>query len=100
MVLCEVMPSAASIQRPASVIKAMNEGYRAVARSYRNVAVLDTWTLFADARGDGNALLAYFPDHLHPNTEGYRRWAAALRPVLARLLNVAGAARVTGPALK
>ena len=84
LILCEVMPSAASMQRPASAIKAMNERYRAVAALYRNVTVVDTWTLFADARGD--APLTYFPDRLHPNAEGYARWAAALRPVLARIL--------------
>jgi hypothetical protein len=49
----------------------------------RQVTVLDTWSLFADAKGDAPADL--FPDLLHPNAAGYAKWAAALRPVFATL---------------
>lgn len=83
VILCEVMPSATSMQRPASTIRAMNERFRAAARAHADVRVLDTWALFADANGD--APLAYFPDRLHPNADGYAKWAAALRPILARI---------------
>jgi lysophospholipase L1-like esterase len=83
VILCEVMPSAASKKRPAAAIKAMNALYRSEARGHSQVTVLDTWTLFADGNGDAPAAL--FPDLLHPNAEGYDRWAAALRPLLATL---------------
>ena len=45
------------------------------------MTVLDTWLLFADAKGDAKKL--EFPDLLHPNKLGYAKWAAALRPLLA-----------------
>jgi hypothetical protein len=47
------------------------------------VTLLETWPLFADAKGD--ALPTEFPDLLHPNLAGYAKWAAALRPVFATL---------------
>src|SRR5262249_1921937 len=40
-------------------------------------------TLFADAQGDAKS--AEFPDLLHPNGEGYRKWTKAVRPILATL---------------
>ena len=83
VILCEVMPSSAFMNRPASAIKAMNALYRAAAAGDPRITVLDTWTLFADA--DGDAPAAFFPDLLHPNADGYAKWAAALRPILARL---------------
>jgi lysophospholipase L1-like esterase len=33
-------------------------------------------------RGDGSMDLALAPDALHPNVDGYRRWAAELQPLL------------------
>jgi len=45
------------------------------------ITLLETWPLFADAKGD--AIAAEFPDLLHPNKTGYDKWAKALRPVLA-----------------
>jgi hypothetical protein len=83
IVLCEVMPSASTMKRPAAAIKALNAQYRAAVKGDPQVTVLDTWTLFADANGDAPASL--FPDLLHPNAEGYSKWSAALRPVLATL---------------
>ena len=47
------------------------------------MTLIETWPLFADAQGDAKE--AEFPDLLHPNQEGYRKWAAALRPILATL---------------
>ena len=45
--------------------------------------LLETWPLFADAKGD--AIPSEFPDLLHPNMAGYVKWAAALRPIFATL---------------
>ena len=83
IVLCQVMPSAASKKRPADRIKAINALYRAAVKNDARVTLLETWPLFADASGD--AIAAEFPDLLHPNDAGYAKWAAALRPIFATL---------------
>ena len=83
IVLCLVMPSSAEKNRSADKIRKLNEQYLALAKENPQVTVVDTWTLFADDKGD--AKLAEFPDLLHPNEAGYAKWAAALRPVLAKL---------------
>ena len=81
IILCKVMPSSASKSRPANKIKEINQLTFAQVKGDPQVTVLDTWTLFADAKGD--AKKAEFPDLLHPNKTGYAMWAAALRPLLA-----------------
>ncbi|MES2705199.1 MAG: GDSL-type esterase/lipase family protein [Verrucomicrobiota bacterium] len=83
VVLCKVLPSSASKSRPADQIKAINKLLAAAVRDQPQVTLVETWKPFADAAGD--ALPAEFPDLLHPNEAGYRKWAAALRPVLATL---------------
>jgi lysophospholipase L1-like esterase len=83
VVVCQVFPSSASKARPADKIKKINELCAAVVKGNAQVTLLETWPLFADARGD--ALPAEFPDLLHPNPAGYSKWAAALRPILATL---------------
>jgi lysophospholipase L1-like esterase len=83
IVLCEVMPSAASVRRPKDKIQTLNELYRAMIKNDPQITILETWELFADAEGD--AIPAEFPDLLHPNELGYAKWAAALRPVFATL---------------
>jgi lysophospholipase L1-like esterase len=83
IVLCQVMPSAAAMKRPAEQIRAVNALALAAVRNDPQVIPLDTWRLFADANGD--AQLSEFPDQLHPNAAGYAMWAAALRPVFATL---------------
>ncbi|MCC6235254.1 MAG: DUF1080 domain-containing protein [Verrucomicrobiales bacterium] len=83
IVLCEVFPSSASKLRPAEKIKKLNALYADLVRGDRQVTLLETWTLFADANGDARA--HEFPDLLHPNGDGYAKWAAALRPILATL---------------
>jgi len=83
IVLCQVMPSAASKKRPADQIKALNVLYRAAVKNDARVTLIETWPLFADAAGD--AIAAEFPDLLHPNEAGYAKWAAALRPIFATL---------------
>jgi lysophospholipase L1-like esterase len=83
IVLCQVMPSAASKKRPSDRIKALNALYRAAVKNDARVTLLETWPLFADGAGD--AIAGEFPDLLHPNEAGYAKWAAALRPVLATL---------------
>jgi lysophospholipase L1-like esterase len=83
VVLCQVFPSSTSKQRSADKIKQINELYAAAVKGDGQVTLVETWTLFADPKGD--AKQDEFPDLLHPNKLGYDKWAAALRPVLATL---------------
>jgi lysophospholipase L1-like esterase len=80
VVLCEVLPSSATKNRPAEKIRRLNDLYIAAAADQPQVTVLDTWSLFKDVHGDAKEL--EMPDLLHPNIVGYAKWAAALRPVL------------------
>jgi hypothetical protein len=43
----------------------------------------DTYSIFADE--EGNAKKAEFPDLLHPNSPGYAKWTAALKPIFSKL---------------
>ena len=83
IVLCQVFPSSASMGRPVDKIKKVNQLYAAAVKGNAQVTFIETWPLFADAKGD--AIAAEFPDLLHPNMAGYEKWAAALRPVFATL---------------
>jgi lysophospholipase L1-like esterase len=83
IVLCQVFPSSATKSRPADKIKKLNQLYAEAVKGNAQVTLVETWPLFADAKGD--AIPAEFPDLLHPNMAGYAKWAAALRPVLATL---------------
>lgn len=81
IVLCLVFPSSASKKRPSEQIKKINQLIATQFKGNQQVTILDTWTLFANARGD--AKKAEFPDLLHPNRVGYQKWLAAIWPVLA-----------------
>jgi len=83
VIVCQVFPSSETKKRPAAKIKEVNERYAAAVKGDPQVTLLETWTLFANEQGD--AKVSEFPDLLHPNQEGYRKWAAALRPILATL---------------
>jgi len=83
VVLNLVFPSSATKKRPAESIRQINELYAKAVRGDSLVTVVDTWSLFANAAGDAKP--EEMPDLLHPNEAGYRKWAGALRPVLATL---------------
>jgi lysophospholipase L1-like esterase len=83
IILCQVFPSSATKSRPSDQIKRLNQLYMEAVRGNAQVTMLETWTLFADPKGD--AIAAEFPDLLHPNQAGYAKWAAALRPIFATL---------------
>ncbi|MFK8115573.1 MAG: GDSL-type esterase/lipase family protein [Rubripirellula sp.] len=83
ILLCDVFPSSATKSRPADKIKELN---RLVAESVKGdsqITIVDTWTLFANE--DGDAKKEEFPDLLHPNGIGYKKWQHALRPFFATL---------------
>jgi lysophospholipase L1-like esterase len=84
IVLCQVMPSSATKEgRTAEKIKQLNSLYAAAVKGDPQVTFIETYTLFANKEGD--AKKEEFPDLLHPNKEGYIKWAAAVRPILATL---------------
>jgi len=83
IVLCRVFPSSESKKRPADKIKKLNQLYATAVKGDERVILLDTWTLFANDKGDAKP--EEFPDLLHLNEAGYKKWAAALRPILATL---------------
>jgi len=83
VVLCQVMPSSTSRQRPAEKIRELNRLIAAAAKGKTQVTVVDTFTLFANEQGD--AKREEFDDLLHPNRAGYGKWKAGLWPILATL---------------
>ncbi len=83
IIVCQVFPSSETKKRPADKIKKVNELYAAAVKGDKQVTLIETWKLFANEQGDAKA--AEFPDLLHPNKDGYVKWAAALRPILATL---------------
>jgi len=83
VIVCSVMPSHASKQRPADKIRKLNALVDELVQKDAGCIRCDTWSIFADA--DGNAKPDEFPDLLHPNAAGYAKWVAALNPILAKL---------------
>jgi lysophospholipase L1-like esterase len=83
VIVCRVMPSAASQQRPAAKIQRLNTLVDEMVARDPQCSLCDSYTLFADEQGD--AKKAEFPDLLHPNAAGYAKWVAALNPLLAPL---------------
>lgn len=83
IVLCQVFPSSETKKRPAEKIRKLNQLYAAAVKGDTQITLVDTWALFANTQGD--AKVEEFPDLLHPNTAGYAKWAAGLRPIFATL---------------
>ncbi len=83
IILCQVFPSSIRKGRPAEKIKEVNKLYAAAVKGNKQVTLIETWPLFANAQGDAKP--GEFPDLLHPNKAGYAKWAAAIRPILATL---------------
>jgi lysophospholipase L1-like esterase len=83
VVLCNVFPSSATKTRPVEQIRKINQLCYALLKDEPQVTWLDTWSLFANPQGDAKP--EEFPDLLHPNSAGYIKWTAALRPVLENL---------------
>ncbi len=83
IVVCMVFPSSEEKSRSAEKIKQINKLYAAAVQGDKQITLLDTWTLFANAAGDAKP--EEFPDLLHPNDVGYAKWTRALQPILATL---------------
>ena len=83
VIVCRVMPSTASRQRPAAKIQKLNSLVDELVARDPQFIRCDTYGIFADEQGD--AKKAEFPDLLHLNAAGYAKWVAALNPLLAPL---------------
>jgi len=83
VILTQVFPSSETKKRPADKIKKINELYIAAIKGNPQVTLVEVWPTFANA--EGNAKKEEFNDLLHPNKDGYAKWAAALRPVFSVL---------------
>lgn len=83
VVICAVMPSSHKKNRPAYLIKKINQLVLEATTDQPQVTIVDTWKLFANDQSDAKP--EEFPDLLHPNNVGYAKWAMALRPVFATL---------------
>ena len=81
--LCQVFPSSETKKRPADKIQQINARMDDVMKTEPQAIRCDTYSIFADANGD--AKKEEFPDLLHPNAAGYAKFAAALRPIFAKL---------------
>ncbi len=83
VIVCKVMPSSATKNRPADKIKQINALVDDLVATDPLCFRCDTWTIFANDQGD--AKVEEFPDLLHPNAAGYAKFAQALRPIFAQL---------------
>jgi hypothetical protein len=54
-----------------------------LAKEKEQVTLVETWKIFANESGD--AKTEEFPDLLHPNDAGYKKWSSAIRPVFIKL---------------
>jgi len=81
IVVSLVFPSSEIQKRPAAKIKEINQLYVAAVEGDPQITIIDTWTLFADNQGDAKQV--EFPDLLHPNALGYKKWAKSLIPIFS-----------------
>jgi gluconolactonase len=98
VIVCKVMPSDATKKRPSDKIRRINVLVDEIVKSDKGFVRCDTWTPFADDQGD--ARNREFPDLLHPNKDGYAKWAAALRPIFAQLRLTAESGGIIAPGAK
>jgi lysophospholipase L1-like esterase len=84
IILCRVMPRNPASNVLDENVRALNARIDALAAADPDIHLVDTYSAFLTSNGVWDA--AYFIDGVHPNTDGYRRWAELLQPVLARAL--------------
>jgi len=83
VIVCKVMPSQASKNRPADKIRKLNALVDDLVKADPQFIRCDSWSIFANDQGDARP--EDFPDLLHPNAAGFAKWAEALRPLFAKL---------------
>lgn len=83
VIVCKVMPSSETRQRPSDKIRKLNALVDELVKADPKCVRCDTFSIFANE--NGNAKKAEFPDLLHPNGTGYAKWVAALMPIFKEL---------------
>ena len=83
IIVCEVMPRSDRNLHVEGKIQQLNSLLEDYVKGQSNMAICDTWSIYADANGDCSKDI--FPDFLHPNAAGYVKWAAQLNPIFAKL---------------
>lgn len=78
-------------ETPDDPLRQLNARINAILETYAN----DESVFFQDINevfleDDGRLPKSVMPDLLHPNTEGYRRWAKAIEPTLTRVMMADG----------
>ena len=80
VIVCKVMPSRHQI---AGQIEQLNTLVDEIVKRDPQFIRCDTWSIYADK--NGGCPKDEFPDLIHPNATGYAKWAAALKPIFARI---------------
>ena len=83
ILLCETFPCAPDDYRPVAEIRRINSLYAKTWTDDSQVIIVDTYARLAGA--DGASLPVLLLDRVHPNSAGYKVWAATLQPVFSRL---------------
>ncbi|HMP81587.1 MAG TPA: GDSL-type esterase/lipase family protein [Verrucomicrobiota bacterium] len=83
VIVCKVMPSDSSKQRPADKIQRLNALVDEIVAADAQFIRCDTYSIFANE--NGNAKKDEFPDLLHLNAAAYAKWVGALDPILSKL---------------
>ncbi|HUA39655.1 MAG TPA: GDSL-type esterase/lipase family protein [Candidatus Sulfopaludibacter sp.] len=83
VIVCQVMPRSDRNLHAAPRIEKLNALVMAAIQNDPQFTPCDTWSIYADKNGD--CPKDQFPDLLHPNAAGYEKWAAALKPIFAKL---------------
>jgi lysophospholipase L1-like esterase len=80
VIVCKVMPRHPQF---AEKIKRLNSLVDDFIKNDNHIIPCDTWSIFADE--NGGAKKEEFPDLLHPNAAGYKKWKMALDTIFEKL---------------
>jgi lysophospholipase L1-like esterase len=92
VVVCKLTPRGAVPGLFPERILQLNRSLDSAFAGDQNTIVFDTWSLFADRRGE--PWPDDFPDRLHPSSGAYAKWASALQPVLTQCLRLPASAPI------
>jgi len=74
-------------EQPNGELRKINDGINKIIKEYddgKHIHFLDINHVFLDE--NGILPKSIMPDSLHPNTEGYKRWAKAIEPTVKKLM--------------
>ena len=84
IIVCRVMPRSDQHLRFVDNIEKLNAMIDRFVKNQPGVVECDTWSIFAEPDG-GCQPDDFHADLLHLNQKGYEKWAAALKPIFAKL---------------